>query len=215
MKYLITYLSLIVLCSFTNTNDYLKLLDKIDKQKDIFRELIHMGKVQDESASEYLTRQLTKNIFPAWHGTEWGFNGISNTPRQGEIACGYFVSTTLKHVGFNLNRYKLAQKAAEVIVKEIVGDKQISRLNNLNEVKCFFEDNPYGLYVVGLSYHVGFLNHTANGLYFVHSDYVSDEVKSELYNESEAFSASEVYVIGAISNNEILIDKWLNNEKIY
>jgi hypothetical protein len=60
-------------------------------------------------AGQYLFSQLTGQLFPAWYGTPWAYEGISQVPGKGEIACGYFVSTTLKHADFKLNRYRLAQ----------------------------------------------------------------------------------------------------------
>jgi hypothetical protein len=50
----------------------------------------------------------------------WDYNGYTNTPKNGVIACGYFVSTTLKHFGFNLNRYDVAKKYSSSIVKTLV-----------------------------------------------------------------------------------------------
>jgi len=46
-----------------------------------------------EGSLQELERYLVEEIFPAWSGTPWDFNGISQTPGEGEIACGYFVSS--------------------------------------------------------------------------------------------------------------------------
>ena len=86
----------------------------------------------DSVMSSVLFNSMIDSIFPAWMGTNWDFNGTSNVPKQGEIACGYFVSTTLKHVGFNLNRYKLAQQAASVVLMYcVVTIKLILLINRL------------------------------------------------------------------------------------
>jgi hypothetical protein len=71
------------------------------------------------SARTYLMKTLKQQIFPSWYGTSWDFNGYTEKPLNGKIACGYFVTTTLKHIGFNLNRYKIAQQDAYTIMKVI------------------------------------------------------------------------------------------------
>ena len=50
---------------------------------------------------------LLNAIIPHWYGTPWDFNGHTSIPNQGEIACGYFVSTTLRDIGLKLNRFKM------------------------------------------------------------------------------------------------------------
>src|SRR5215212_694349 len=32
------------------------------------------------------------SIIPYWIGTKWNFNGITEVPQKGSIACGYFVT---------------------------------------------------------------------------------------------------------------------------
>ncbi|MFT7592013.1 MAG: hypothetical protein ACI9UJ_001942, partial [bacterium] len=62
------------------------------------------------SEGDFIERALVNSVFHFWYGTSWDFNGYTKTPNKGTVACGYFVSTTLKHIGFNVNRYKLAQQ---------------------------------------------------------------------------------------------------------
>ena len=78
----------------------------------------------DSMVSESFYYVMTDSVFPDWMGTKWDFNGVSNVPGKGMIACGYFVSTTLKHIGFNLNRYKLAQQAAYTVIDVLCGEKK-------------------------------------------------------------------------------------------
>jgi hypothetical protein len=63
-----------------------------------------------DSAGEYFTSALINDIIPHWYGTVWDFNGHTENPRKGTIACGYFVSTTLTDAGFEIDRYKMAQQ---------------------------------------------------------------------------------------------------------
>lgn len=163
--------------------------------------------------SSSISSALTQFIFPAWYNTPWDFNGISNVPGEGQIACGYFVSTTLKHAGFNLNRYKLAQQAASVIVKSICGSSTwfTSKEALIQHLKA----QPDGIYVLGLDYHVGFLVVQQGVVDFVHSDYFNGKVVREPALKSAAFCATENYVIGALSNNKHVIANWLNGTKVY
>ena len=84
------------------------------------------------SVRQYLYYILTEDLFPAWYGTPWDFNGHVYYPHEGKIACGYFVSTTLKHIGFPLNRYRVAQQDATTIIKLLTSD--IKRFQSLSEL---------------------------------------------------------------------------------
>ena len=62
-------------------------------------------------ARTVLTRSIYNDLLPAWYGTPWDFNGTSEVPQQGKIACGYFVSTILRDAGWKVERVRLAQQA--------------------------------------------------------------------------------------------------------
>lgn len=168
-----------------------------------------------QKADSLLYNSLVNQIFPAWYETPWDFNGISNVPGEGEIACGYFVSTTLKHIGFNLNRYKVAQQAASVIIEAICGKKNQKRFGSKESIVAYLSARNDGLYVVGLDYHVGFLQVKEGKVYFIHSDYFNVKVVKELAIESTGFSATNSYVLGEISGNKELLLKWLNGTRVY
>ena len=75
----------------------------------------------------YLENKLITEIFPFWYGTGWDYNGISTVPQNGNIACGYFVSTTLRDAGINLDRIKLAQQGAKQIGESLSGKQYTIR----------------------------------------------------------------------------------------
>jgi hypothetical protein len=170
---------------------------------------------ENQALSSLLYSGMTSVLFPAWMGTPWDFNGTSNIPGEGEIACGYFVSTTMKHFGFNLNRYKTAQQAASVIIDILcpVGQLRFSSSEKLINELLLRGNNR--LYVVGLDYHVGYIMVENDHVYFVHSDYFNDKVVKELASTSQGFHATQNYVLGEITNNPQLMQKWKNNVKIY
>ena len=200
-------------CATKEVLRYNRMLQNIKKDRIMIKSLKPV--VQIQKASQLLLVNLVDSVFPAWDGTKWDFNGITNVPRQGVIACGYFVSTTLKHVGFNLNRYKMAQQAASVIIKETCGKKQVSRFHDMDTLLITLRAKPNGLYIVGLDYHVGFLLVEDERVYFIHSDFFNGKVVRELAKNSVAFSSSTVYVLGQLTGNTNLIKKWLNGSRIY
>ncbi len=75
-------------------------------------------------AQKYLLK-VSDNFFRSWYNTPWTFHGHSQIPGVGSIACGYFVTTTLRDMGFNIPpRIKWAQQASEYLIKKISSDIQ-------------------------------------------------------------------------------------------
>ncbi len=185
-------------------NNYILLSDSSEKQ--LFR----------DSVARYITKILLNRIFPHWYGTEWDYDGISEKPGEGYIACGYFVSTTLKHIGFNLNRYKYAQQSGMIGAKTLQMGLPIKKFypkEGIDISKTLVASLKPGLYQVGLSYHVGYLLIRNNEAYFIHSNYLYSGVMLERAADSEAF-VSGIYVISDISFNDKLIEKWILNDEI-
>ncbi len=84
--------------NFKPKGDYNKIKSSLINDKLYFRALYQKDKNKAiDIASHYLYSKLLNDIVPHWYGTPWDFNGHTNIPNQGEIACGYFVSTTLRH----------------------------------------------------------------------------------------------------------------------
>lgn len=152
---------------------------------------------------------LVNDIIPHWYGTEWDFNGYTEVPNQGVIACGYFVSTTLLHMGINVNRYKMAQQAglyeAQTLALSEENYRTIRGSDSLKVIlKREYED---GIYFVGLDNHVGYLYIKDQIPYFIHSNYIDDRVMIEKAFYAPAFE-SGIYVIAEISTNEELMERW-------
>ncbi len=164
-----------------------------------------------------LEKELTQYIFPAWYGTPWDFNGTSNRPGKGKIACGYFVSTTLKHIGFKIDRYKLAQQPSQRIITTFVkrSDIDISSCRPLSGVKKKLEETGDGIYIIGLDTHVGFVAVKGKSITFIHSSYYRPDrcVVAESYNSKNPLSDSKYRVVGKLFHDEMLIN-WLS-EKPY
>jgi hypothetical protein len=159
----------------------------------------------------FIHRSLSEVVFPYWYGTIWDYNGYTNTPKNGVIACGYFVSTTLKHFGFNLNRYDVAKKYSSSIVKTLCLD-DYETYNRYDKFLYEMYSKKIGLYIIGLSNHVGFIEKTKQGeLYFIHSNYMYPGVVCrEKCSESMALQASTVFWVGNFSNNLKVQEYFLN-----
>ncbi len=158
---------------------------------------------------------LLNEIVPFWYETEWDFNGYTDIPGQGVIACGYFVSTTLKHSGLNINRYKMAQQAGlhEAQTLALIDKNYITVYGIDNLMETLKNDYEDGLYFVGLDNHVGYL-YIKNGTpYFLHSNYIEDRVQIQKAYYADAFQ-SNVYVVAEISTNEELMAKWRKSEVV-
>ena len=172
-------------------------------------------KKQTKSSKEDFENYLLNEIVPHWYGTPWDFNGYTAVPNQGVIACGYFVSTTLLHVGVNLNRYHLAQQAGSYEAKSLaIVDSNYFTIYGIDNLFKELENRIDGLYFVGLDNHVGFL-YLKDGIpYFLHSNYIENRVMIEKAAYSDAFQSS-IYVIAELSMNEELLNKWRTGEEVH
>jgi hypothetical protein len=162
------------------------------------------------------TNLLLGSIVPYWYGTDWDFNGYTDIPNQGSVACGYFVSTTLKHAGLNINRFKMAQQGGMNEAKTLdLGQKMIKSyaISKLTLAQII-DALPRGLYFVGMDFHVGFVYKDSCKAYFIHSDYYNDKVVAEQADLSTNFTHNKVYVFEPISGNPALMRRWLLGEVV-
>lgn len=161
------------------------------------------------SSGKDFENYLLNEIIPHWYGTEWDFNGYTSVPNQGVIACGYFVSTTLLHMGINVNRYKMAQQAGLYEAQTLaLTENNYRTIRGSDSLKVILKrDYSDGIYFVGLDNHVGYLYIKDQVPYFIHSNYIEDKVMIEKAFYAPAFE-SGIYVIAEISTNEELMDRW-------
>lgn len=165
-----------------------------------------------EQARRTFVSYIADSIAPQWFGTPWEFYGTSQTPREGTIACGYFVSTLLRDAGLNVERVKMAQQASEKIIKGLVSEKEIKRFRTvpLDTFVAAVHSWGEGLYVVGLDYHVGFLHHNGTEVRFIHSSYIGPKcVLNEPASRSAILASSKYRVVGKLSASNDLLRKWL------
>jgi hypothetical protein len=168
------------------------------------------------------TRDLIETVTPemmrCWLGTRWDYNGHCEKPGEGEIACGYFVSTVLRDAGFKLNRIKLSQQASQTILGAFVPREQMLIRTGMN-YDAFWDmmlERGKGIYIIGLDKHVGFVVHDGTQLRFLHSSgsvpwCVVDETKEN----AKAIRRSRYRVIGNLTAQEETLKKWLLDESVY
>lgn len=169
-----------------------------------------------KAARKDLSEGITTKLIPHWYGTGWDFNGITRTPGEGDIACGYFITTLALDAGLQVERAKLAQQASSAIIKTLCTESSVRR--HWKGYDAFITDmknSPDGLYIVGLDFHCGFFLKDATGMYFIHSNYINRKgVMKENAGESQALSDSKSFMTGCLSSNDALIRKWIKGEKI-
>lgn len=206
--------------SSKDTSKYAETTASINsKRKELAKEYVSAAdkKASLNKARNYFISSLEKDVVPFWYGTEWDFYGMTEKPKEGKIACGYFVTTVLRDVGLKVERAPLAQQASENIIKSLTSAPYIKRYHNAS-IDKFVEGvkaNGEGLYIVGLDFHVGFILNDGNEVYFIHSSYAEPKVvMREKALESAVLASSKYRVTGKISGDDSLILKWLNQTRI-
>lgn len=172
-----------------------------------------------DSVGLLFTDIMVRQIIPYWYGTPWTFEGHTAVPNQGEIACGYFVSTTLLHAGLNVNRYKLAQQLPVHEAESLVLEDSIVIISHSTTEQIItemYEKTVEGLYFLGFDQsHVGFLLREDAQLYVLHSNYLGpDGVAIEKIEQSAAFASYLQFYVCPLSTNESFLKYWLNNTAI-
>lgn len=171
-----------------------------------------------DSVGQIFYHSLVKRIIPFWDGTDWSFDGHTSTPGEGEIACGYFISTTLQDVGININRYKLAQQNPKTEARTLARDTSLIFINegstkeNITAIK---NRMPEGIHFIGFGEnHVGYLLKLKEQLYLIHSNYMSGSgVEIESIEDSQVFALHQEFYLLELSTNERFLNSWLNQER--
>lgn len=164
------------------------------------------------------TRSLLELTMPSlmrcWLGTPWDFNGTASKPGGGKVACGYFVSTIMRDTGFKVHRIRLAQQPSQNIILTFLPRSELDI-----QVGVKFSDfmdsvrkREHGIYIIGLDQHVGFLVNNNQGLQFIHSGGLLKRVVDEAEADAYSIKTSNYRVIGNLSANQQLLEKWLRNE---
>lgn len=199
------------------TYDFEKTVSK-ELRKKMMQDL-NSNKITLKDVQYNFTNHLTNGLIPHWYGTGWSFGGHTSIPNEGKIACGYFVSTTLKDMGLNLNRYKLAQKSPldeALMISCGAPIKTIRSEDTATAIQEIDQHTQEGLYFIGFDEgHVGFLLKKEGELYLIHSNYLQPAaVCLEAIETSNVFKKFSVFHLVDISHNNFLTQKWLEGSEI-
>lgn len=191
----------------------------IKKQIASTKKALSSQKLPLDTISKAFKAALVHQIIPFWEGTPWSFEGHTAQPKSGEIACGYFVSTTLRDVGLNLNRYRLAQQSPINEAKSLAVNstvKEFSFDSNLDNIQAIREHLKEGIHFIGFDEsHVGYILKEQGQLYLIHSNYVDAAgVLIETVEESEVFKWYNKFHIVELSTNEAFLNYWLSGQEI-
>ncbi len=205
------------LCTLPDTVSYEAVKNRVAAQRKQVAHQFYSKEISIDSLNSTFEQLLINQLIPYWYGTPWTFEGHTDHPDSSSVACGYFVSTTLKHIGINVNRYKMAQQASLNILKTVaMNENKITFYPRTATLETqLHTDLEDGIYLVGLDYHVGYLLKNGEEIYFIHSTYLSPTmVVIEEIEHSKAFYYSNEYFITSLSRNEVFLLKWISGAEL-
>lgn len=165
-----------------------------------------------DDLTHFWINTISEDLFAKWQNTPWDFNGITTIPRQGAIACGYFVTTILQDMDVKLNRIKLSTCASSEMMKSLAPQQPIKRLNHLSysDFNNMLKDYGKGVYVIGLDFHTGFIVNDGKENWFIHSNYIGRKgVTKEPVSSSEALQSSKTRWLVSLTGDTSFLQKWL------
>jgi hypothetical protein len=173
-------------------------------------------KILNETRSLLLST-LCDSLFVCWYGTGWDFNGVTEKPGEGNIACGYFVTTALRDAGFKIDRVYFAQQASSVMINAICNKNKIWIHGNSKPVEEAnrFNTREEGLYIIGLDNHVGFVKKKKEKVSLVHScPWPNHGVGVEEFAKSAIINESHYFMTGNLLGTDETIISWILGKKI-
>jgi hypothetical protein len=158
---------------------------------------------------------LFENVMlPHWIGTKWDYNGTTQLPQQGAIACGYFVSTTLQQMQVNIDRVKYGQAASEITMLHVTTRNYYKNYSNLSFEKFIqtLKNRPPFLAIIGLDKHTGYILNNGKELYFIHSTYVQRKgVIKQKAALSPELKSNKWRSVAFLTDDNNFIRKWLTS----
>lgn len=155
---------------------------------------------------------LLPDLMKCWLGTRWDFNGTSETPGEGAVACGYFVATVLRDAGFKVDRYGLAKQPSQNILRTFLPRREMKVQVGVGYDRYASELRGMtpGILIVGLDTHVGFLVVKDDSFRFIHSSGSRPWcVVDENQRQAKVLERSNYRVRGSLTGNREVIRRWL------
>lgn len=210
----------IPLMKFPDSLSYSHTLAEVARIRRSYADRFKKEGVALEEVMSVFQKQLVQKIIPYWYGTMWSFNGYTAIPGRGSIACGYFVATTLRDAGLNLNRYRLAQWGPLDEAKALSQGALISVIHadKVQEVRDTINTlTTEGLYFIGFDKgHVGFLLKMDGSLFLIHSNYLHPvSVVVEPLETARVLGRFRKFYLLPISHNADLVRAWLSGRALF
>jgi hypothetical protein len=180
-------------------------------------------------ARGYLLATIRDDLFPLWLGTPWGLgrNSTATRPHQPgmTVGCSYFVTAILGNAGFRLDdRYRFARAPALDIQHSLArGDRAVRRFLSIapRELERRIAGLGDGLWLIGLSNHVGWVVVDDGAVRFVHASWTgAQQVSDEPFGDARAIAVSQRagYFVSPVlvdtDENDDLVDAWLRDAVI-
>ncbi len=169
----------------------------------------------DQSLAEicnFWVDAVGNDLFKKWEHTRWDYNGTTDEPKQGAIACGYFVTTVLRDMGLKINRGKLAICPSSVMMKSLTPRQKINNLSNLSypDFNDALTRLGKGVYIIGLDFHTGFIVNDGTENWFIHSYFVQrvGVIKESVLN-SMALRSSKTRWLVSLTADKTFLSRWL------
>ena len=208
-----TTLQVVTTTTNTNTATYTQVINNIASQKNkLKKKYTNMDVPNYNKAATTISKAFENQLLPYWLGTPWDFNGTTQVPGTGAIACGYFVTTTLAHLGVQIDIAKYAQCGSEVMMKYLVAKENYKIYNQLTfkEFIAQLKSKPNFFAIVGLDFHTGYLLKNGINLYFIHSSYINRRgVIKQIAAESSELQSSKWKSVAFITSDAAFLQKWL------
>lgn len=189
----------------------------VKRQRNTLQQQLASGRLSIDSAKRCFTAAIVNTLIPHWYGTTWSFEGHTTIPKQGEIACGYFVSTIFSHAGLNVNRYKVAQQLPYYEALTYACGDSVYKLSGAAETIAKLKTDEFknGLYFLGMAgSHVGLLLKQQGEILFFHSNYIDGKVVVELARNSRVFNAYQTFYVTPLSSNTRFTTRWLTATEV-
>lgn len=201
---------------------YSKVLQELKKARKEYQSKYHSASKKEkeillEEAGDYLERVFNQEIVLLWLKTDYDFNGTTQTPRNGEIACGYLVSTIIKQLGFNINRVKMAQAPSLASIRTLAPRKDRFYIRPASSpsgsLKQKLATTGKGLYIIGLDYHTGFIIYNNEGIQFFHTGF-RYVIKEPLKRSYRITFGARKGIYGGKPFTKSMLKKWMTKEPI-
>lgn len=197
---------------YYSNKEYNNLLSQIKVKQEKLKEEYAEAKTETQKKKVLEKAQKTfessfEDVCKYWYGTKWSYSGTTQIPNRGKIACGYFVTTVLRDLGYPIDRIKMAQAASETLIRNTV-DKKFIKVRVKKDFGDFMEEVEEmgnGIYILGLDTHVGFLFVDGNSTHFIHSsNSLLKGVRNQMAFSSNTIRKSKYRIVGKIQ-----VEKWL------